>query len=83
MLGWRRDCRDGGGEVAVISVIPCYLQREHSTHAEELVMPGTREEMDQFEHHTVSRSRCAVTCTIPSLRVHLPSKEFMEILFNR
>ena len=46
-------------------------------------MPGTKEEMDHFEQHTVSRSRCAVTCTIPSLRVHLPSKEFLEILFSR
>ena len=52
-------------------------------HAEELVTPGTRKEMEEFEQYTVSRSRIAVTCTVPSLRVHLPGKEFLEILFNR
>ncbi|KAL5463584.1 hypothetical protein EMCRGX_G032495 [Ephydatia muelleri] len=58
-------------------------EREQSIHAEELVTPGTRKEMEEFEQYTVSRSRIAVTCTIPSLRVHLPGKEFLEILFNR
>ena len=58
-------------------------EREQSVHAEELVTPGTRKEMEEFEQYTVSRSRIAVTCTVPSLRVHLPGKEFLEILFNR
>jgi len=52
-------------------------------HSEELVMPGSSREMAEFEQHAVSLTRCSVMCTIPSVSIHLPSKDFLETLYNR
>jgi len=52
-------------------------------HSEELVMPGSSREMAEFEQHAVSMTRCSVTCTLPSVNIHLPSKAFLETLYNR
>ena len=52
-------------------------------HSEELVMPGSLREMAEFEQHAISLTRCSVTCTLPSVNIHLPSKGFLETLYNR
>ena len=56
---------------------------DEEVHSEELVMPGSSREMAEFEQHATSLARCTVRCTLPSIHVHLPSKGFLEILYNR
>ena len=64
-----------------------YLQDEahqqQQQHGEELVMPGSREEMEEFEQHAASTTRYALKCVVPSARLHLPCKAFLDTLYNR
>ena len=56
---------------------------DEEVHSEELVMPGSSREMAEFEQHATALARCAVRCTLPSVHIHLPSKGFLETLYNR
>ena len=51
--------------------------------SEELVMPGDSEEMAQFESIAMASAQYCITCSIPFLSVHIPSKAFLENLYNR
>ena len=51
--------------------------------SEELVMPGDSEEMAQFESVAMASAQYCITCSIPFLSVHIPSKAFLENLYNR
>lgn len=50
---------------------------------EELLMPGTQEEMSKFQEETVSTSRVHVECTFPRFDVNLHTKEVFENIYNR
>ena len=52
-------------------------------HSEELVMPGDSEEMARFESVAMASAQYCVTCSIPFMSVHIPSKAFLENLYNR
>ena len=46
-------------------------------------MPGDSEEMARFESVAMASAQYCVTCSIPFLSVHIPSKAFLENLYNR
>ena len=56
---------------------------DEEVHSEELVMPGSLRELAEFEQHATSLARCSVSCTLPSVHIHLPNKSFLETLYNR
>ncbi len=39
--------------------------------------------MEEFEQFASSTSRYSVKCELPEIRIHLPSKHFLETLYNR
>ena len=52
-------------------------------HTEQLVTPGSRGEMEEFERYSSSFARCHVSLHLPRVFVHLPSKSFLETLYSR
>ena len=52
-------------------------------HTEQLVTPGSRSEMEEFEQFSSALSQYSVSLHLPTVCVHLPSKRFLEILYNR
>lgn len=58
-------------------------KQEDGEHSEELVLPGTVEEMKEFADFASSMARYHLDCFFPEVRVHLPSKRFLETLYNR
>lgn len=50
---------------------------------EELLMPGSQEEMSRFQEDTVSTSKVHVECTFPNLDVNLHTKNIFENIYNR
>ncbi|XP_029191275.2 LOW QUALITY PROTEIN: autophagy-related protein 2 homolog A-like [Acropora millepora] len=50
---------------------------------EELLMPGSQEEMSTFQEDTVTSSKVHVECTFPRLDVNLHSKDVFENIYNR
>ncbi|XP_065883382.1 autophagy-related protein 2 homolog B-like isoform X2 [Dysidea avara] len=49
----------------------------------EEVMPGSREEMRQFEEHAKDHSSYVLKCFLPVLKIHLPNQQFFSTLNNR
>lgn len=49
----------------------------------QLVMPGSRPEMDLFEKGVKENSRLSLEFHIPELLIYLQDKQFFEILYNR
>ena len=52
-------------------------------HTEQLVTPGTCEEMEEFERHSSSLSQYHLSLHLPRVCLHLPSKQFLETLYSR
>ena len=52
-------------------------------HSEERVLPGSVTEMNDFEAHASNTARYLITGRLPEVRLHLPSKHFLETLYNR
>ena len=52
-------------------------------HSEVLVLPGSGREMEEFERHAAAHAHYAVACTLPLVDVHIPSRKFLETLYNR
>ena len=52
-------------------------------HSEELILPGSVLEMDDFEQQASATACYSIKCCVPEIRVHLPSKHFLETLYNR
>ncbi|XP_020613758.1 autophagy-related protein 2 homolog A-like [Orbicella faveolata] len=50
---------------------------------EELLMPGSQEEMTKFQEDTVASSKVHVECTFPRLDVNLHTKDVFENIYNR
>ena len=46
-------------------------------------MPGSRDEMHQFEEHVKDHSSYVLKCFLPVLKIHLPNQQFFSILFHR
>lgn len=46
-------------------------------------MPGNPQEMAEFEQHASPLSRLSLSASLPSLHLHLPSKTFLQTLYNR
>ncbi|XP_063692394.1 autophagy-related protein 2 homolog A-like isoform X2 [Bolinopsis microptera] len=51
--------------------------------SQELVMPGSRPEMDLFEKGVKENSRLSLEFCIPELLIYLQDKQFFEVLYNR
>ncbi len=49
----------------------------------QMVMPGDAEEMKEFMQHCIADARITLDISIPRVNILLPSKEFMETLYNR
>ena len=52
-------------------------------HTEQLVTPGTRSEMEEFEQYSSSLARYHLNLHLPRVFVHLPSKSFLQTLYCR
>ena len=52
-------------------------------HSEEHVLPGSLAEMNEFESHAFNTARYLISGHLPEVRIHLPSKQFFEALYNR
>ena len=48
-----------------------------------MVMPGDLDEMREFSDKAMSNARIVMDLVIPSINILLPSKDFMELLYNR
>ncbi len=59
------------------------MQEDNGGHSEQLVLPGSPQEMATFEQHASSLAQYAVRCTLPTVSIHLPSKRFLDTLYNR
>ena len=59
------------------------MSGEEKLHSEELVLPGTVAEMKEFADFASSTARYHLNCFLPEVKVHLPSKYFLETLYNR
>lgn len=46
-------------------------------------MPGSRDEMYQFEEATKDRASNVLKCFIPVLRLHLPNQRFYSKIYHR
>ena len=46
-------------------------------------MPGNSSEMKEFEDCAVASSRYVVSILLPTVNIHMPSKQFYEDLYNR
>ncbi|XP_064403938.1 autophagy-related protein 2 homolog B-like isoform X2 [Halichondria panicea] len=57
--------------------------KESSGRTEEQVLPGSRREMNHFQSHASDSAHYSVSCTLPQVKVHLPSNKFLEVLYNR
>ncbi len=51
--------------------------------SEQMVMPGDLDEMREFSDKAISNARIVMDLVIPSINILLPSKDFMELLYNR
>ena len=49
----------------------------------QLVMPGDRKEMSEFQDKTAGNTQTALELTLPNVSLLLPSKDFFETLYNR
>lgn len=58
-------------------------ERQQDLHSEQLILPGTVTEMKEFADFASSTARYHVNCFLPEVRVHLPSKRFLETLYYR
>ena len=47
------------------------------------MLPGSPREMEEFERHATDSAHYSLTCTLPQVKVHLPSNKFLAILYNR
>ena len=52
-------------------------------HSRELVLPGSPSEMNGFEQHAINLAQYSVLCTLPSVNMHIPSKNFLQTLYHR
>lgn len=52
-------------------------------HSEEQVLPGTVSEMKEFADFASSTACYHLNCFLPEVKVHLPTKHFLETLYNR
>ena len=50
---------------------------------ENLILPGDEEEIQEFVEHASSSSKVAIVLNFPVVNVALPSKEFIENIYNR
>ncbi|XP_022099406.1 autophagy-related protein 2 homolog B-like isoform X2 [Acanthaster planci] len=51
--------------------------------SEKMVMPGDQEEMREFSEKAIGSARIVVDLVAPSVNILLPSKDFVELLYNR
>ena len=49
----------------------------------QMVMPGDRQEMADFQEKSVNNTKMLIELNLPNLKAHLPSKQFLELLYNR
>ncbi|XP_074651009.1 autophagy-related protein 2 homolog B-like [Tubulanus polymorphus] len=50
---------------------------------EEMVMPGDRQEMQEFQEKSLSNTRMSLEITAPNINILLPDRDFYELLYNR
>ena len=50
---------------------------------EELVIPASREEVDQFVESTVANCQTLLELSLPQMEAILPNKRFYELIYNR
>ncbi|XP_071833635.1 autophagy-related protein 2 homolog A-like isoform X2 [Apostichopus japonicus] len=50
---------------------------------DQMVMPGDPDEMAEFIDTSTKSSRFSLQLTLPNVSVHLPSKDFLETIYNR
>ena len=53
------------------------------TSSRHVVLPASPDEMSLYEDHVSSSSHFCLSVSIPSINIHIPSKGFLESLYNR
>lgn len=48
-----------------------------------MVVVGSTKEMLEFGENCLSNARINCEITIPVLRIHLPSRDYYEVIYNR
>ena len=51
--------------------------------SKQLVLPASQDEMNNYESHLSSTSHYTLSISLPTINIHIPSKEFLEALYNR
>ncbi|GAB1600117.1 autophagy-related protein 2 homolog B-like [Argonauta hians] len=51
--------------------------------SEELILPGDKEELKEFQYKTAANSCLLLEITVPSGNITFPDKQFYELLYNR
>jgi hypothetical protein len=49
----------------------------------QMVMPGDRQEMNDFQEKSLANTLMSVEITAPNVNLLLPTKEFYELIYNR
>ena len=49
----------------------------------QLVMPGEKAEIQEFQEKAVNNTLLLIDFSLPNVNVQLPSKSFLEVLYNR
>lgn len=57
--------------------------KPHKDDSEELIMPGNKQEMDDFVNATSVSTRIHVDVVLPTLSLQLQSKHIYELIYNR
>ncbi|CAD5218348.1 unnamed protein product [Bursaphelenchus okinawaensis] len=50
---------------------------------QKIIQPGTNEELREFSEKAKQLAKINVELTMPQLNLHLPSHEFLEVMYNR
>ncbi|KAI6657385.1 Autophagy-related protein 2-like protein B [Oopsacas minuta] len=60
-----------------------FSSKKYVHNQEELILPGNQREMEEFETDTKLNSLHGLEINLPVVKMHIPSKEILQILVNR
>ncbi|XP_064622147.1 autophagy-related protein 2 homolog B-like isoform X2 [Lineus longissimus] len=78
----QQDSMDGFCQFSKVDPSP-FSNKKHHYENEEMVMPGDRQEMNDFQEKSAANTLKSLEITAPNVNVLLPSKEFYELIYNR
>ena len=61
----------------------CVLSLDDMNINLQLVMPGEKAEIQEFQEKAVNNTLLLIDFSLPNVNVQLPTKSFLEVLYNR